>query len=65
MEARMSELTITEIVDWFRKKYPDAVMVSLNISNHTVDLIVKDIIDNDGTFTVRKLNGEWLEVVKQ
>jgi hypothetical protein len=59
----MNELTMAEIVDWFRKKYPDAVMVTMNVGYHTAEILVKDILSNDMSFSMRKLNGEWVEKV--
>ena len=59
----MTELTIAEIADYIRKKYPNAVRVNLIVGFHTVSISVDDVVLNDDCFTIRKLNGEWIEKV--
>jgi len=61
----MNELTLKEIAEFYRKKYPDAIKVSLDITFHGInEMVTTNLLSSETHFTIRTLSGKWLEVVK-
>jgi len=57
----MNELTLNEIADYFRKKYPKATQVILKVGYHGYTIAAEEYHDVTRAFTTRTLDGEWLE----
>jgi len=61
----MNELTLKEIAEYYRKKYPDAIKVSLDITYHGVnETVTNHLFSTETHFTIRNLGGKWVEVNK-
>jgi hypothetical protein len=57
----MKELTLSEIADYFREIYPKATSINFEVNYHQHKLSVDSVFPHDGSFTIRTLDGEWLE----
>jgi hypothetical protein len=60
-ENKTDEITLDDITNYFRKKYPKAVQVVLKVGYHGHKIAVETYFNDTGLFTTRTLDGTWNE----
>jgi len=61
IDSTLEGLTLKDIAEYFRKKYPDVAKVVFTVGYHGHSLALENYYKDSGLFTMRNLGGEWIE----